>query len=94
MDIFQRPNTLLSGIEARNLVILTYENKSMNGPALSMVIFGKRVITTTFLDTNLLHNIVTGKLVSAILHFVNTTPMDWFLKRQGTVETATYGSEF
>ena len=39
---------------------------------------GQRVITTTFLDANLLHNIVTGKSVRAVLHFVNTTPTDWF----------------
>ena len=55
---------------------------------------GKRVITTTFLDANILHDIVTGKSVTAVLHFVNTTPTDWFSKRQATVETATYGSEF
>ena len=55
---------------------------------------GKRVIKTTFLDTNLLHDIVKGKLVIAVLHFVNTTATDWFSKRQATVETATYGSEF
>ena len=55
---------------------------------------GKRVITTTFLAANLLHDIVTGKSVTAVLHFVNTTPTDWFLKRKATVETATYGSEF
>ena len=55
---------------------------------------GKRVITTTFLDANLCYNIVTGKSVTAILHSVNTTPTDWFSKRQATVETATYGSEF
>ena len=30
---------------------------------------GKRVITTTFLDANLLHDIVTGKSVTAVLHF-------------------------
>ena len=53
----------------------------------------KRVITITFLDANLLHDIVTCKSVTAVLHFVNTTPTDWFLKRQATVETATYGSE-
>ena len=29
---------------------------------------GKRVVTTTFLDANLLHNIVTGKSVTAELH--------------------------
>ena len=55
---------------------------------------GKNVITTTFLDFNLLHDMVTGKSVTAVLHFVNTTPTDWFSKRQDTVETATYGSEF
>ena len=55
---------------------------------------GKRVITTTFLDADLLHGIVTGKSVTAVLHFVNTTPTDWFFKRQATAETATYGSEF
>ena len=54
---------------------------------------GKKVITTTFLDANLLQDIVTGKSVTAALHFVNTTPTDWFSKRQATVETATYGSE-
>ena len=55
---------------------------------------GERVITTTFLDANLLHDIITGKSVTAVIHFVNTTPTDWFSKRQATVETATYGSEF
>ena len=55
---------------------------------------GKGVITTTFLDANLLHDIVTGKSVTTVLLFVNTTPTDWFSERQATVETATYGSEF
>ena len=55
---------------------------------------GKRVMTTSFLDANLLYDIVPGKSVTAILHFFNSTPTDWFSKRQATVETATYGSEF
>jgi hypothetical protein len=29
-----------------------------------------------------------------ILHFLNQTPMDWYSKKQATVETATFGSEF
>ena len=29
-----------------------------------------------------------------MLYFVNQTPVEWFSKRQNTVETATYGSEF
>ena len=56
--------------------------------------FGKRVTTTTFLDANLLHDIVTEKSVTAVLHFNNTTPTDWHLKRQATVKTGTYGSDF
>ena len=46
------------------------------------------------MDANLLHDIVAGKSVTAVLHFVNTTPTDLFLKRQAMAETATYGSEF
>ena len=34
---------------------------------------GKRVITTTFLDANSLHDIVTGKSVTTVLHFVHPT---------------------
>ena len=52
------------------------------------------MITTTVLYANLLHDNVTGKSVTAVLHFVNTTPTDWFLKRHAPVETATYGKEF
>jgi hypothetical protein len=37
---------------------------------------------------------VTGRSVTAILHFLNQTPMDWYSKKQATVETATFGSEF
>ena len=33
-------------------------------------------------------------VVTGILHLVNQTPIDWYCKRQATVEMATYGSEF
>ena len=55
---------------------------------------GKRVVLTHYLDANLYHDMVTGRSVTGILHFINKTPIDWFSKKQGTVETATYGSEF
>ena len=54
---------------------------------------GKSVTTTTFLDGNLLHDLITGRSVTAVLHFLNLTPGDWYSKRQATVENATYGSE-
>ena len=37
---------------------------------------------------------MTGKACTAVLHFINQTPIDWYTKKQATVETATYGSEF
>ena len=49
---------------------------------------------TTFLDANLLHDLITGRSVTAVLHFFNLTPGGWYCKRQATVENATYGSEF
>ena len=55
---------------------------------------GKSVTTTTFLDANLLHDPITGRSVTAVLHFFNLTPGDWYSKRQATVENPTYGSEF
>ena len=36
----------------------------------------------------------TGASLIACLHFCNQTPTDWYSKKQATVETATYGSEF
>ena len=37
---------------------------------------------------------LTGKSVSGVLHLFNKTPVDWHAKKQGTSETATYGSEY
>jgi hypothetical protein len=45
-------------------------------------------------DANLYHDLLTGRSVTGILHFFNQTPVDWYSKKQATVETATYGSEF
>jgi hypothetical protein len=55
---------------------------------------GKRVIITTYVDANLYHDLITGRALTGIFHMLNGTPIDWYSKRQATVETATYGSEF
>ena len=54
----------------------------------------KHVQTTHYVDANLHHDLATGNDVTAVLHFLNQTPIDAYTKRQSTVETATYGSEF
>ena len=55
---------------------------------------GKMVVLTHYVDANLMHDMVTGRSMTGILHLLNKTPVDWFSKKQSTVETATYGSEF
>ena len=55
---------------------------------------GKQVTSTHYVDANLHHVLVTSKVVAAILHLINATPVHWYSKRQSTVETATFGSEF
>jgi len=55
---------------------------------------GKFVMLTTYINANLYHNMITGWSVTGILHLINKTPFDWYSKKQGTVETVTYGSEF
>jgi len=55
---------------------------------------GNPVITTSYVDANLMHDLMTGRSVTGILHYVNKTPIEWYSKKQSTVETATYGSEY
>ena len=37
---------------------------------------------------------MTGRPAMGILHLINKTPIDWYSKKQATVATSTYGSEF
>jgi len=54
---------------------------------------GKPVTLTHFVDANLMHDLSTGRSLTGILHLANKTPIEWFSKKQATVEVATYGSE-
>ena len=55
---------------------------------------GPPVVMTTYVDANLCHDLTTGRAVTGILHLLNQTPTDFYTKKQATVETATYGSEY
>ena len=55
---------------------------------------GKPIVMTTFVDANLMSDFVTGRSRTGIIHMFNKTMIDWFSKKQASVETATYGSEF
>ena len=79
---------------------LEYDSTRIYGNVLEKIpkdapeLIGKSVTTTTFLDTNILHDLITRRSVTVVLHFFNLTPGDWYSKRQATVENATYGSVF
>ena len=55
---------------------------------------GAIVRQSSYVDANLYHDLISGKAVTGILHFLNKTPIDWYTKLQSTVETATFGSEY
>ena len=55
---------------------------------------GKIVQTSLFFDANLYHDLVMGCAMTGILHLVNQTPMECYCKKQATVATAIYSSEF
>ena len=54
---------------------------------------GKFVMLSHNIDANLLHYMITGHSITGILHFLNKMPINWYAKKQVTVETTTYGSE-
>jgi hypothetical protein len=55
---------------------------------------GKHVTLTHYFDANLYHDMMTGRSVTGIVHLFNKTPIKWYSKKQATVKTATYGSDF
>ena len=55
---------------------------------------GNVVTTHCFVDADHAGNKVTRRSQSGILLFVNRAVVQWYSKRQNTVETSTFGSEF
>ncbi len=55
---------------------------------------GRFVNLMYYVDVNLYNDLITRRSITGILHLANKTPIDWYSKKQATVETATYGSEF
>ena len=47
---------------------------------------GKPVVLTTYVDANLYHDLITGRALTAVIHFVNGMFFDYYTKRQATVE--------
>jgi len=71
-----------------------YKGAKEELPTDAPVARGKGVKTTSYVDANLYHDMISGRSVTGILHLFNKTPIDWYSKLQSTVETATFGSEY
>ena len=55
---------------------------------------GKPVVTTCYVDADHAGCRLTRRSHTGILIFVNRAPIIWYSKRQNTVESSTFGSEF
>ena len=55
---------------------------------------GRMVSMHCFVDADHASNKVTRKSQTGILIFINRAPISWYSKRQNTVESSTFGSEF
>jgi hypothetical protein len=55
---------------------------------------GRYITLSHYVDANLIQDITSGNSVTGTLHLVNKTPINWYSKKQASVETATYDNEF
>jgi hypothetical protein len=55
---------------------------------------GAELDTTIFFDSDHAHDKKTGRSISGVLTMVGCTPIIWKSRRQGAVQTSTYGAEF
>jgi hypothetical protein len=55
---------------------------------------GKPVEITCFVDADHAANKQTRRSQTGIIIFINSAPISWYSKRQATVESSTFGSEF
>ena len=54
---------------------------------------GKPVSTSTYEDADHAGDHISRRSVTGVLLFINSNPIQWYCKRQNTVETSTYGFE-
>lgn len=55
---------------------------------------GRQVKISCYVDANHAGNLVTRRSQTGFVIFINNAPIIWYSKRQNTVESSTFGSEF
>jgi hypothetical protein len=71
-----------------------YENLEEELPPKMPEPLGNPVTMHVFVDANHAGNVVTRRSHTGILMFIQNSPILWLSRRQNTVETSTFGSEF
>jgi len=79
--------------EEYNWASTVYGDVSEILPKEAPVPLGNFVTLSHYMDTNLYHDMLMGRSVTGILQYLNKMPINWYSKKQATIETATYGSE-
>ena len=69
------------------------EAKELLDEKLPKPLFDELTITT-YVDSDHAHDKVTRRSMTGLVIFVGRTPVFYFAKRQGAIETSTYGAEF
>ena len=55
---------------------------------------GRSLSTSVWFDSDHAHDKVTFRSITGLITYVGSTPVYWASKRQGAIETSTYGAEF
>jgi len=55
---------------------------------------GVALSTAVYFDSDHAHDKVTRRSVTGVISYVGSTPVDWFSKRQVSIETSSYSAEF
>ena len=71
-----------------------YPDASEEIPPGSQEPLGKAKQVNVFADAAHADDFITHRSTAGIIKFVNGTPIQWYSKRQSTVESSTYGSDF
>ena len=69
---------------------LIYGNVKEELPKNAPETLEKYIILTQYIDANIYHDVLTGRSVTGILHFINQTLIAWWSKKQVIAETATH----
>ena len=57
-------------------------------------LMSKPILISSFVDSNIMADMTTGKSQTGITNFLNKTPIECYYKIKSCIETATYGSEY